>query len=103
MTSEAEASQDICTWAATRPDWQQDALRRLCEKNDLTEADIDELVGLCEDEGAPSKPLTKDHVSDPQAAGATVTLRSIHGIQGVNALADGQRLTFDKIGVTNLR
>lgn len=100
MTSEAEALQQICSWALSRPAWQQDALRRLCGKDEMTETDLDELVALCKGEGGKGKPLTKDHVSDPKAAGASVTLRSLRDIQGVNALAEGQRLTFEKTGVT---
>ena len=40
---EAQALADILGWSKTRPAWQQDALRRLCEKDTLSSDDLNEL------------------------------------------------------------
>jgi hypothetical protein len=44
--------------------------------------------------------LTADDVRDSSAGGAAVTLGELHGVQHVNALAVGERLSFGKSGVT---
>ena len=41
--SEAEALADILAWSKDCPDWQRDALRRLCVKGELDDADLDDL------------------------------------------------------------
>ncbi len=99
---EAQALNEIVKWSAGvgRPKWQRDALRRLCEKDELTETDFDEMTALCKGQAAAFKPITKDIVKDPNASGATINLRALHGIQEVNALAEGQRLSFEKSGIT---
>ena len=45
-------------------------------------------------------PLAADHIPDPDAAAMAVTLRAIRGAENVNALKPGERLTFDKAGLT---
>ena len=47
-----------------------------------------------------SVPLAADHIPDPDAAAMAVTLRGIRGAENVNALKPGERLTFDKAGLT---
>ena len=49
--SEAEALVDILTWSQGCPEWQRDALRRLCTKDMLDDVDIDELTALCKNRG----------------------------------------------------
>jgi len=97
---EAQALAEIVVWSVDRPAWQRDALRRLCAKDELSEVDLDELTALCKGEKTDGKPITKANVKDSEAAGATVNLRGIHDIQEVNALAEGQHLTFEKSGIT---
>lgn len=99
-TSEAEALADIVLWSKDCPAWQRDALRRLCSKDRLNEEDSERLLILCKGEATDAEPLTADHVRDPGAAAANVSLRGIHDVAHVNALAQGERLTFDKTGVT---
>lgn len=77
----------------------RDALRRLCEADKLYADDIDTLLTICKS-ASNGEPLTADHVRDPAAGAAAVTLKRLHSIQHVNALVANERLTFDKIGVT---
>ena len=100
--SEAEALADILAWSKDCPEWQRDALRRLCVKGELDDADLDELTVLCKSKskGNGSVPLVAGHIPDPDASGVAVTLRAIHSAENVNALKPGERLTFDKTGLT---
>ena len=50
-TSEAEALANILAWSQDCPRWQRDALRRLCEKDELDNKDLDELTALCRSQG----------------------------------------------------
>ena len=90
-SSEAEALADILAWSAECPEWQRDALRRLCTKNALEEADFKELTTLCKSAGEGAVPLAAAHIPDPQAASAAVTLRDVHDVENVNALKAGER------------
>jgi energy-coupling factor transporter ATP-binding protein EcfA2 len=99
-SSEAAALAAIVAWSADCPAWQRDALRRLCSKERLEASDIDALMLICKGAGGPADPLIADHVRDPAAGSSVVTLSALYGVQHVNALAEGERLTFDKMGVT---
>ena len=98
--SEAQALADILAWSKDCPGWQRDALRRLCTKGELDDADLDELMLLCKKKGEDCIELAAEHIPDPEAATTTVNLRAIHGAENVNALKPGERLTFDKAGLT---
>jgi hypothetical protein len=100
QTNEAQALADVLAWSKHCPAWQRDALRRICVTGELNAGDIGDLAGICKGEIAKSTPLAKEHVRDPKAAMAAVTLRSIHSVQNVNALAEGERLAFEKAGIT---
>ncbi len=99
--SEAEALADIVEWSKSCPAWQRDALRRLCLQDEFDDAEIAELTALCK-EGKKATPLGAEHVKDSAASSVTVTLKSVHGVEHVNALAVGENLSFDKVGVTVL-
>jgi energy-coupling factor transporter ATP-binding protein EcfA2 len=99
-STEAQALAAIVVWSADCPTWQRDALRRLCTSEELSAEDIEELVKLCKGDTKEFAPLTLEHVRAPGSADAVVTLRSIHDVQNVNALASGERLSFDKKGLT---
>jgi len=98
----------IVEWSRERPLWQQDALRRLVEQPTLTIADEAELVALCKAEyGLPveashkPRPLTDvSPATAPAGAATPVRLTSVHSVQNVNALRDGQALTIATKGVT---
>jgi len=98
--SEAQALADILTWSHDCPEWQRDALRRLCTKGELDDDDLDELTELCKGGGKGSVPLAADHRPDPKAAASTVIRRTVDGIENIHALKPGELLTFDKAGLT---
>lgn len=98
--TEAEALAAIVAWSADCPAWQRDALRLLCTAEELSADDIEALYKLCKAETKKFTPLTLEHVRTPEASEAVVTLRGIHDVQNVNALAEGERLSFDKTGLT---
>lgn len=99
-SNEALALADILAWSNSCPKWQRDALRRLCAKEHLDEEDIDELTALCKNVGKGGVPLGVGHIPDSNAANVAVALRAIHSTQNINALKEGERLTFAKSGLT---
>jgi energy-coupling factor transporter ATP-binding protein EcfA2 len=99
LSTEAAALADILEWSSDIPDWQRDALRRLCVQANLEPADLTSLVAICK--GAEhGSPLDATHVRDPAASHAVVSLGALHGLSNVNALAPGERLSFGKAGLT---
>ncbi len=97
---ESAASGAILKWSRECPAWQRDALRRLCVKDRLDEADVGELVEMCKNEGVGGVSLEARHLRDPGGARAAVTLGAVHSVDHVNALATGERLTFGDVGLT---
>lgn len=96
LHTEAEALQNILVWSKDRPKWQRDALRRLCAKDSLDEKDYEELLTIAKNEKSPVRVLTKEHIVSLDAAHKTVTLRSIHDTNNVNALKSGEHLSFKR-------
>lgn len=96
----------ILEWSASRPLWQQDALRRVIAHGKLTTEDKADLVQLClkgqgaEGIEAEAIPLAVEHVPPAAAAGAAISLTSIADVVGVNRLAPGQTLPFAPSGIT---
>src|SRR5262249_54592814 len=83
-SNEAKALADIVAWSAGCPEWQRDALRRLCTGG-IGPHDLDELTQLCKDLVASGKPLALEHVRDAESADALVTLTAIEKVRHVNA------------------
>ena len=98
--SEADALKDVLAWSKDCPAWQRDALRRLCIKGELGDSDLDELTALCKGNGKDSVTLAAEHIPDPKSAATAVNLRAIYDVTNVNALKEGERMTFDKQGLT---
>lgn len=98
-SNEATALADILVWSADLPAWQRDALRRLCSQTKLEPADIATLMAICKGTER-AVALDANHVRDPTASYAVVTLGALSGLSNVNALAAGERLTFGKTGLT---
>lgn len=98
-SSEAIALSEIVAWSVDAPDWQRDALRRLCQREKLEEADIADLLAICKGTKAASA-LNSDHIRDPGAATAEVSLTKLHNLRNVNALQPGETLSFQKSGLT---
>src|SRR5262249_42464457 len=100
-STEASAIEQIVEWSTSAPTWQRDALRRLVEKGSLDPGDIDALTALCRsDPGVDATPIECGHIRDAAASTKTVYLQAVRDVRHVNALAEGERLTFDRIGVT---
>lgn len=97
-TPEAQAMADILLWSSECCSWQRDALRRLCIGS-LGNDDIDELLQICKDNSMSVIPFSSEHIKASTAA-TTVNLRALCELENINALAKGERLTFEKSGVT---
>jgi ABC-type hemin transport system ATPase subunit len=100
IETEADALRAILDWSRDRPVWQRDALRRLLQNGELTDVDILSLTELCKDTSRPSQPLSEEHISAQKQGAPTVALKSIRGVQNINALAEKQSLTFIPKGIT---
>lgn len=98
-TSEAAVFADLLTWSNSCPAWQRDALRRLCTQEKLEPPDHAALLDVCKGT-AEAQPLAAVHIRDGGASGADVSLSALYALEHVNALAIGERLTFNKAGVT---
>lgn len=90
---------ELLDWSKGRPLWQRDALRRLVLQGELSENDIGDLAEVCKAahglaEQKDAQPLLKEHLPDQGSPNAPVSLVSIFHRRGVNALAEGQTLTF---------
>ena len=78
-SSEVSALSEIVAWSIDAPDWQRDALRRLCQREKLDEADIADLLAICKGTKVASH-LTSDHIRDPGAATVEVSLTKLHNL-----------------------
>lgn len=92
---------EILVWSIGRPEWQRDALRRLVQKGEINDADIDDLTEICKcAEGLAHDqaifPLGKEHLPDGGEDTGRVNVESIYHGRGVNALAEDQTLKFGK-------
>lgn len=99
MTTEVEALANILTWSSESPGWQRDALRRLATQAALEPTEIDELASICKGDN-PVVPLEAGHLREPSREQGDVSLRQLHGVRHVNALAPDQRLTLHRVGLT---
>lgn len=112
-TSQASLGSVVLTaiyqWSLSRPLWQRDALRRLLAQNELSDGDIVELTLICKSECglSPSEgetpkaaPLQEAHIGFAGSAGDAVCITGIRNVCRVNALAEGESLTFGSTGIT---
>lgn len=96
--------QSILEWAAQRPQWQRDALRRIVQGS-VDEDAIGELYLLCKKEhGDPNddldfEPLEQDQIPVDPGEGEAIRLASIGNVAGVNQLAAEQTLSFNLNGL----
>lgn len=92
---------EIATWAATRPQWQQTALRQLAEGHVFTPEEIEGIAAELKVGKQPvAVPLKAADVVGTKPAGATVAIQSIRELANVNALLGSQELTFGASGLT---
>lgn len=100
IQTEADALREIVTWSKERPLWQRDALRRLVITGELTADDVGKLVALCKDPTLEAEPIEERHITAQKSGAPTISLKSIRNVQNINALTQGQALTFIPRGVT---
>ena len=86
--------------------WIRDALRRIVENGELTSDDEEELLDLCKrecgDDSITLEPviLEKKHFSNAYSNEASVQLKSLSEVIGVNLLQKNQTLEFEHEGIT---
>lgn len=98
----------ILEWSEARPMWLRDALRRLIEKNEITEIDKQELTKIClqeagyehGDEPVTPFPLDETHIPDGQDATTAVNLSGIGAVTGINKIEEGASVEFNPTGLT---
>ena len=88
-------------WASKRPDWEQDALRRIALTSELADTDtaavlanIKRAKGLPQEGELVLEPLTQDHFQTDAQAAPLAHLCSIDKVTNANRLAPGQVLKF---------
>ena len=108
MPEPAGTIESILAWSKQLPLWQQDALRRLIVQRGLSSQDKAELKGMAlkwaglpvVGTGVEPCPLAAGHFPSEGTGGAVLKLLAIKELAGVNALAEGQTLSFGPIGLT---
>lgn len=108
MDAARNAAVDIVAFAKKRPLWQQDALRRLSVKSQLSEEDLTQLFeavkvdcGVLPADRMPVlSPLTEAHLTSAAGGKDQVSLKSLSGIQNANQLKPNENLGFGTAGVT---
>lgn len=90
-------------WLQNQPCWLQDATWRLYNKQPIDDSQINKYVQMCLDE-AQNKTVVYQRINkDTLEKGEVkpqITIKSIHNIMGVNALADNTKLCFGTEGVS---
>lgn len=91
---------DIVDWALARPAWQQEVLVALADGEVFDDARISELAEriLQPDSAAPSQEAKK--LSIKSTLVEQVQLTQVANAHGVNALVEGQSLSFEPTGLT---
>jgi hypothetical protein len=91
---------EILAWAKTRPLWQQDALRRLVTSGHVDDEAIRTYADAAGERSPNLKPLSEAHLRTNGAENKPVSLVAIRGGKNVNALMDGETLSFAPEGLT---
>lgn len=101
--------QTILHWSKSLSSWQRTALKLLVEKGSLSNEDLDQLTLQCKDRNSfqidktlllPFQPLSEVDLPVDEDSDAAVKLLEINNIKSVNALADGQIISFSPQGIT---
>lgn len=99
---ETLVSSKIVRWFTQRPKWQQVAVKRLLESDDLDDSDISELAKLCEQEVSDEFPDLDCTISPKyfhSQDSEEIRLCSISEITGVNRLAPRKPLDFGRSNI----
>lgn len=98
----------ILEWATAKLlPWQCDALRRLFQKQELTEQDMDDLYamlksarGLPDTKNRQPVPLAQEHLPAQLVTSEPIILKAVRDLKNVNRIAEGQQLSFVQKGIT---
>lgn len=94
-------NEDLAIWLNARPEWQKDAVARLCRNERLSAEDVaaiaDKLVAGTYPTAAPIDPAGIPGSTEEADA---VNLLQLTDVEGVNALIGGQILSFGEAGLT---
>lgn len=94
----------IVEWSTGRSLWQRDALRRLAQGGPPSPAEIATWVQMSRLEAQQlpcgAVPLAQDHVPAEGGTGESVRMSALSNFEGVNAIANDQRLEFAETGLT---
>lgn len=98
---------EIYPWSKNLPAWQQDAVARLYENRQLSDADWDDLyalakqeIGIEDPQKRAAKKLLEAQVASPPVPTRLVQLTAIKELSNLNALVDGGSLPIAKEGLT---
>lgn len=90
-------------WVIKQPFWVQDAVWRLYNKRPIDDSKIHEYAQMCLDQ-LQNKAVVYQHINNDvfsrEGTEPQITIKSIHDITGVNALAENTSLCFGGEGVT---
>lgn len=93
-----EIYRDILEWAAVLPRWQQELLRRLLKKSELSPNDVSQLaqsaVAEAEQQASTFSPLSIEDLPSVTADGDTTVLVAVRDLRNVNVLRPDQNLSF---------
>lgn len=98
----ADIIDDLYQWFTERPEWQQDAVRRLLQQTELSNDDIKQLADLCLKEAGfdhpdmeilEFRPVVKTALTF-EVGRCNLFLKSIGDVKGINALAPHKALEF---------
>jgi recombinational DNA repair ATPase RecF len=97
--------EDLFEWLSERAPWQQDLARRLCDRVELTETELTEVLdivkaayGASVDAGAPD-PVAIDDLPNAPAEGCPKLVR-FGPVRGLGALTENAELRFEVAGLT---
>ncbi|MBN3459876.1 AAA family ATPase [Mycobacterium sp. DSM 3803] len=92
---------DLAAWVADRPDWQKDAIRRFCSNETLSDEDIVDIADkLVTDTYPAATSIGPRDIPGSSEHGEPVTIDTISGVAGINALLPDQSLTMGPTGLT---
>lgn len=99
--------QEVLAWSKKLPAWQSDAVARLLAKAELSPADDADVFallklehGIADPQGRIARPLSADQIPEPVRSSMQIQLVAIKDMRHVNAIAEGQRLSFAPTGLT---
>ncbi|MBS1848154.1 MAG: AAA family ATPase, partial [Actinobacteria bacterium] len=91
---------DVREWAATRPLWQQEVLAELADGREFTDADLESLADRVAAATGTATAAGSSTLSIRHGTADQVQLVELGSLNCVNALIDGETLTFGGDGLT---